>query len=167
MNAIANKHFYYTSLLKPIESSLFGNNREIIGDQSRLLTEFYRFYKDLEDFQFLDVFDRMVKLNYKLVDMKAYRDFNAVTKFAAIWAKIDGKLVFCQEKIEIIGLWKKIFLSDFYEGTFKLFVGLKQKELAKICDEMNAKQLFPKLITNYGYLDTHGHHVYAVFFCQY
>lgn len=31
---------------------------------------------------------------------------------------------------------------------------------------MADKSLFPRLITNYGYVDAYGQHVYAVFFCQ-
>lgn len=91
VNTINNKHLYYTCLFKPIDQSLFGDDDRTKCDTNRAISSFYLHQKDLNDYEFLDLFERMIKVGYKLVDMKAYRDVNSVTKFSAIWAKTHGE----------------------------------------------------------------------------
>lgn len=95
VNTVTNRHLYYTCLFKPVERELFQvEDSQITSENEHETTApFYLFKKNLDDFQFLALFDHMIKLNYKLVDMKAYQDLNSMTKFSTIWARIDGKFL--------------------------------------------------------------------------
>lgn len=100
VNTINNKHLYYACLYRPIEKSLFDDDDRTRCEANRAISSFYLFQKDLNDDEFLNLFERMIKLGYKLVDMKAYRDINSVTKFSAVWAKLHGKAILFFDRIK-------------------------------------------------------------------
>lgn len=87
VNTMENRHMYYTSVFKPVDRKLLGD--EEIGDDPTS-TNLYCFRKDLNDFQFISLFETMKKHGWKLVDMKAYEDEKSMTKFSTIWANNDG-----------------------------------------------------------------------------
>lgn len=145
VNTISNKHFYYTSLYmpydnyKPLDAEDYNEN---LSDLKQ--TSLYYTRNNLNDLDILGVYDSFSKNSWKLIDLKAYRDVNCLTKFSMIWTKL------C-----------------FYEGTSRLFVGLNKNETLDKIDEMTLKGLYPKIVTSYCYSSTHGEHLYALFFCQF
>lgn len=146
VNSVSNKHFYFTSLYKPID--LFKNKEENIENEKNtdaFMSSYYCVRKEMTDNELFETHEDFVRIRWKLIDLKAYKDKNLVTKFVAIWTVLDG----------------------FYEGVSRLFIGLSEAELLNVNKEMNSKGLYPKLLTNYGYLNSAGEHVYAVFYCQF
>ena len=148
VNTLTNKHFYYTALYKPIQYSKLIQEENVNYaklDKDLKTTSFYCVKNNLSDSDFYELWEDFVTKSWKLIDIKAYKDEHNITKFSAIWTS----------------------LSDFYEGSSKLFIGLNKSELLTKVNEMNSKELYPKFLTNYGYLNNLGEHVYCVFFCQF
>ena len=148
VNTLTNKHFYYTALYKPIQYTKSSQDEQQdyeMLDKSLKTTAFYSARNDLSDTEFYDICADFSSKNWKLIDLKTYKDDKNITKFSAIWTPIP----------------------DFYEGSSKLFIGLNKNELLTKVNEMNTKGLYPKFVTNYGYLNSLGEHVYCIYFCQF
>ena len=119
-------------------------------DRVELLSA-YVFRKDLSDAEMLATFEHYAALGWKLLDLKAYMDEQLIGKFAIIMTAIVG-------------------LADehaYYEGTYKLLVGLSRDELTVKMRELEKKQLYPRIVTNHGYSNRSDEHLYTVFFCQF
>ncbi|CAF0947594.1 unnamed protein product [Brachionus calyciflorus] len=150
VNTINNKHFYYTLLLKPVNliqklcydkrvSQTYDEDKEVL-----LMDKIYQIRNNLNDDELMKCYEDFSRMNWRLVDIKALKDENFVSKFSTIWT--------CYE--------------NFYEGTSNLCVGLTQNELAEKIKQFKVKNLYPKFVTNYGYLNSKGEHVYTVYFSQ-
>ncbi len=124
---------------KPIDASDYN---EKLSDLTE--TSLYYTRKNLSDLELMELFNSFSKNNWKLVDLKAYRDEKSLTKFAIIWTTL------C-----------------FYEGTSRLFIGLNKNETLDKIEEMTLKGLYPRIVTAYCYSSKHGEHLYAAFFCQF
>ena len=148
VNTQANKHFYYTALYRPVQY-VKSYQEETVEyqkmDEYLKTTSLYCVKNSLSDEEFYKLWEDFTGKSWKLIDMKAYKDEKNITKFSAIWTP----------------------LADFYEGSSKLFIGLNKNELLTKVNEMNMKGLYPKFLTNYGYLNSLGEHVYCIFFCQF
>lgn len=147
VNTITNKHYYYTCLYKPIDIHIQNADKEYSVQHTNHLkvSEFYYCSKNLNDNELIELFESNSKNSWKLIDLKAYKDEKSITKFSAVWSSIKG----------------------FYEGTFKLYIGLTRDETLSKINELNSKGLWPRIVTSYSYLDNSGEHVYAIFFCQF
>jgi hypothetical protein len=148
VNTLNNRHFYFTALYKPIPylKSCQEEQHEYENlDKNLKTTGLFSAKNNLSDTEFYDLWFDFTSKNWKLIDLKAYKDEKNITKFSAIWTQ----------------------LTDFYEGSSKLFMGLNKNELLTKVNEMNIKGLYPKFISNYGYLNSIGEHVYCIFFCQF
>ena len=146
VNTVTNKHFYYTSLYKPISNYKPVDSQDYNERVSDLTsTSLFYICKNLSDLELLDLYEKYSKNAWKLVDLKAYKDEKCLTKFSTVWSS----------------------LSEFYEGTSKLFIGLNKNEALDQITEMNAKGMQPKLLTSYCYSSKFGEHLYALFFCQF
>jgi len=148
VNTLNNKHFYFTAVYRPISylKSTQEEQREYEKQDNNLkTTALYSVKNNLSDTEFYELWNDFTSKNWKLIDLKAYKDEKNITKFSAIWTP----------------------LADFYEGSSKLYIGLNKNELLTKVNEMNGKGLYPKFITNYGYLNSLGEHVYCIFFCQF
>jgi hypothetical protein len=147
VNTLTNKHFYYTCLYKPILN--YKQDEDInLAQHSENLKQspLYFCAKNLNDNDLMTLLESKSKNNWKLIDLKAYKDVNSITKFSVIFDSIS---------------------NSSYEGTFKLFTGLTKNETLMKIDEMNQKGMWAKLVTSYSYLNNSGEHVYAIFFCQF
>ena len=146
VNTLTNKHYYYTCLYKPIETFNF-DEKNYNAEHSDNLKQSTLYYcsKNLTDTELLKLFETNTKNNWKLIDLKAYKDEKSITKFSTVWSSVN----------------------DSYEGTFKLYVGLTREETLLKINEMNSKGMWAKLVTSYSYLNSSGEHVYAIFFCQF
>lgn len=144
VNTITNKHYYYSIIYKPIQRPESCDEILYASEFIHASTNYY-VRRGMTDNEFLEIYDLYTSKGWKLIDLKAYKDEKGVTKFSTILTSIQ----------------------EFYEGSFKLFIGLSKNELTKKIEEMNEKGLYPKILTNYGYVNNNKEHVYAVFFCQY
>jgi hypothetical protein len=144
VNTATNKHIYYTTLYKPIEHFKM-QGEECSFDHDFAITPKFTFRKNLDDTELIQLHQEFNRNQWKLVDLKAYKNEAGVSKFAVIWASI----------------------REFYEGSSILMIGLESAELIEKVNEMEAKKLYPKLITNYGYINSKGEHVFAALFCQF
>jgi hypothetical protein len=148
VNTLSNKHFYYTTLFKPVE---YYKHDVMMDDLNHGLdfdfstSSMYSFRKNLDDFQLLKIYEEFYQNGWKLCDLKAYKNKDNVVKFSAVWSS----------------------LQEFYEGTSVFYVGLDKSELVSKINAMNPKKMYPKILTNYGLLNASGEHVYAVLFCQF
>jgi hypothetical protein len=146
LNTAKNKHYYYTIIYKPISRPENQSSIENSNFEDLLFTSSnYYARHGMTDNELLEVYNLYTSKGWKLVDLKAYKDEKDVTKFSTILTCVN----------------------EFYEGSFKLFIGLNKNELVEKIEEMNLKGLYPKILTNYGYLNKNQEHVYAIFFCQY
>lgn len=107
-------------------------------------TSLFFIRKNLVDLEILEIYDKHSKNNWKLIDLKAYKDEKSLTKFSMIWST-----------------------RCFYEGTSRMFIGLTKNEALDKIDEMNLRGLYPKIVTGYCYSSSAGEHLYALFFCQF
>ena len=144
VNTVTNKHFYYTSLYKTIDYFKLSDD-ECSHEADFSITPSFCFRKNLDDTELHELYQEFNRNNWKLVDLKAYKTETGVSKFAAVWTIVDG----------------------FIEGTSIFFIGLGKVELLNKVHELSAKKLYPRVITNYGYLNVRGEHVYAVLFSQF
>lgn len=147
VNTINNKHYYYSTLYKPvniIQKSCYDRKKTYDEDEFLIMDKIYQVRKNLTDQELVKTYEEFNKQNWRLIDLKALKDENSVTKFSTIWT--------CYE--------------SFYEGTSHLYIGLSKNELLTIIDTLKARKLRPKFVTNYGYMDLKGEHVYAVYFSQ-
>ena len=162
VNTIYNKHLYYTSLYKPVDSyriaetdacHAFSNHQLSHRDDGTnridddMSTSQFSVRMGLNDLELVDLYNHnKSNTNLKLCDLKAYKDEKQITRFLTIWTSHK---------------------HTFYEGISQLFIGLNKSEVLAKINEMSKKNLHPRIITNYGYLNAKGEHVYAVFFCQF
>lgn len=145
VNTLTNKHFYYTSLYTPIENYTYDDNSWSNHTNHLKQSNLYQCIKNLNDSELVKLFEKNSQNGLKMVDLKAYKDEKSFTKFSTIWSS----------------------LPHFYEGTFKLYLGLTKSEAISKINEMNERGMSVKIITSYfGEIST-GEHVYALFFCQF
>jgi hypothetical protein len=144
VNTATNKHMYFTTLYRPIENFKMARE-ECSFDQDFAITPTFTFRKNLDDTELIELHKEFNRNHWRLVDLKAYKNEAGVSKFAVIWSSI----------------------RSFYEGSSILLVGLETSELMEKTNELSAKKLYPKLITNYGYVNSKGEHVFAALFCQF
>ena len=141
VNTINNKHYYFTTLYKPIDYfQLSDDDIETYQKNSDDLknTSLYIIKNNLNDTDLYKLWEDFSKKNWKIIDLKAYKDENLITKFSAIWSP----------------------LPKFYEGSYKLFIGLNKNELISKVNEMNSKGLYPRFLANYGYTNSSNELVY-------
>ena len=129
----------------PIENYKQDDNSWLEHTNSTKQSNLYHFAKNLNDTELLKLFETNSKNGLKLIDLKAYKDEKSITKFSSIWSSF----------------------TYFYEGTFKLFLGLTKSEALSKINEMYERGMFAKIVTSYSYLNNSGEHVYALFFCQF
>ena len=126
--------------------------------------------KNLTDLALLDNYANLSRNSWKLVDLKAYKDENSMTKFEMIWSKLPfyegtSRIFIGLNKVFILCIFKNI-VSFKCSCLYKIIYFLKNETLDKI-DEMTAKGLYPKIVTGYCYSSKHGEHLYALLFCQF
>ena len=146
VNTVNNSHLYYSSLYMPIDYYKPVNDDDYDEKNSDLTsTSLFTVRKNLTDLELMNLFEELTSVGMKLVDLKAHKDEKSIVKFSTVWSSMHG----------------------FYEGTSKFFIGLNKEEILNKTKEMKSKFMYPKMITNYGYLNGSGEHVYAIFFCQF
>lgn len=147
VNTLTNKHYYYTCLYKSIEKFKYDSDTYFSEHTNHLKhSPLYYCAKNLTDAELVKLYETNTKNNWKLIDLKAYKDEKSITKFSTVWTSLNEQA---------------------YEGTFKLYVGLTKDEALIKINEMNSKGMWAKLVTSYSYLNSSGDHVYAIFFCQF
>lgn len=147
VNVIKNEHFYHSMLFKPIDlenKSCYEKNNYFDENDKVIVNNVYQIRENMSDKDLIQVYEELNRSNWRMIDLKAYKDKNYDVKFATIWTRLES----------------------FREGTSLLYIGINQDELDQLSTKLKQKSLHPKLVVNYGYMNIKHDHVYVVYFTQ-